>query len=90
MAPNILGFPVLELLPDAVFEHDKKSPESYIKKKTQNFFFPNTVLFPTLSYKLFSRFNSEYLLTISESQICCKLFRALPPLRLLKRIHQRL
>ena len=43
MAPNILGFPVLELLPDAVFEHDKKSPESYIKKKTQNFFFPNTV-----------------------------------------------
>ena len=30
MAPNILGFPVLELLPDAVFEHDKKSPESYI------------------------------------------------------------
>ena len=66
MAPNILGFPVLELLPDAVFEHDKKSPESYIKKKTQNFFFPNTVLFPTLSYKLFSRLNSEYLLTISE------------------------
>lgn len=61
-----------------------------LKKKTQNFFFPNTVLFPTLSYKLFSRLNSEYLLTISESQICCKLFRALPPLRLLKRIHQRL
>ena len=36
MAPNILGFPVLELLPDAVFEHDKKSPESYILKKTKN------------------------------------------------------
>ena len=73
MAPNILGLPVLELLPEAVFEHDKKSPETYIKKKTKKnnfFFFLNTVLFPTLSYKLFPRLNSEYLLTISESQIC--------------------
>ena len=40
MAPNILGFPVLEFLPEAVFEHDKKSPETYIEKKnTQLFFF---------------------------------------------------
>ena len=59
------------------------------KTKQKTFFF-QTVLFPTLSYKLFPRLNSEYLLTISESQICCKLFRVLPPLRLLKRIHQRL
>ena len=31
VAPNILGFPALEMLPEAVFEHDKnQSPERYI------------------------------------------------------------
>lgn len=46
MAPNILGFPVLELLPDAVFEHDKKSPESYIKKKNTKLFFSKHSVIP--------------------------------------------
>lgn len=44
-----------------------------------------TMLLPTLSHKLFARLNSSCLLTISESQICCKPFRPLPPLRLFKR-----
>lgn len=58
MAPNILGFPVLELLPDAVFEHDKKSPESYIKKKqnkTKNFFFLKHSVIPYFIVQIISQ-----------------------------------